>query len=169
MARVTGGRKLKAFLRRARSAQARSKSVAVGFFSTAKYPDGTPVAAVAAWNEFGTEWDGRQHVPERPFFRNAIANADEDIMPVLIDGGIDPKDMALDRITAGKVGLAMQARIQRSITTLQEPENAEITVKGGWMRSKTGKLIYIKGKKSTNPLIATGFMRQSTTFVVEDD
>ena len=65
---VTGGRKLAAFLRQAKAAQASSvKGIDVGFFSTAKYPDGTPVAAVAAWNEFGTERNGQQHVPERPF------------------------------------------------------------------------------------------------------
>ena len=120
--------------------------MSVGFFSTAKYPDGTPVAAVAAFNEFGTET-----IPERPFFRQSIEGADKVIMPVLKDG-IDPMDMALDSRTAGKVGLVMQARIQRSITDLSTPANAPST---------------IKEKGSSNPLIDTGFMRQSVTFMVE--
>ena len=38
--------------------------VAVGFMEGATYPDGTPVAAVAFWNEYGGP--GRQ---PRPFFR----------------------------------------------------------------------------------------------------
>ena len=144
--RVQGGRKLKAWLKKAKSAQARSKSTSVGFFATAKYSDGTPVAAVAAWNELGTET-----IPERPFFRQSIEGADKVIMPVLKDG-IDPMDMALDSRTAGKVGLVMQARIQRSITDLRTPANAPLT---------------IKMKGSSNPLIDTGFMRQSVTYKVE--
>ena len=148
--RVQGGRKLKAWLKKAKTAQARSKSVSVGFFSTAKYPDGTPVAAVAAWNEFGTE-----RIPERPFLRQSIEGAEKVIMPVLKDG-IDPRDMALDRTTAGKVGLVMQARIQRSITELRTPANAPSTTAPR-----------PQGKGSSNPLIDTGHMRDSVTYVVE--
>lgn len=46
--------------------------VQVGFLEGATYPDGTPVAAVAAWNEFGHE--GNFPAPPRPFFRTMIAN-----------------------------------------------------------------------------------------------
>ena len=42
--------------------------VAVGFMEGATYPDGTPVAAVAFWNEFG-----HSTAPARPFFRPMIA------------------------------------------------------------------------------------------------
>ena len=42
--------------------------VAVGFMAGATYPDGTPVAAVAFWNEFGAS-----DTPARPFFRQMIA------------------------------------------------------------------------------------------------
>lgn len=42
--------------------------VDVGFMAGATYPDGTPVAAVAYWNEFGTSGQ-----PARPFFRQMIA------------------------------------------------------------------------------------------------
>lgn len=43
-------------------------AVSVGFMANATYPDGTPVAAVAFWNEFGG-----MHRPPRPFFRGMIA------------------------------------------------------------------------------------------------
>ena len=66
----TGGRKIKRLFDTALKGGVRE--VDVGFFSTATYPDGTPVAAVAAWNEFGTQRGGRPHIPERPFFRRAI-------------------------------------------------------------------------------------------------
>lgn len=41
----------------------------VGFFEEATYPDGTPVAEVATFQEFGTA-----KIPPRPFFRNMIAD-----------------------------------------------------------------------------------------------
>jgi len=45
--------------------------VSVGFMEGANYPDGTPVAAVAFWNEFGH--GGPFPAPPRPFFRSMIA------------------------------------------------------------------------------------------------
>ena len=45
--------------------------VSVGFMEGATYPDGTPVAAVAFWNEYGH--GGHFPAPPRPFFRNMIA------------------------------------------------------------------------------------------------
>ena len=45
-----------------------SGSLEVGFLEGATYPDGTPVAAVAFWNEFGNG-----SAPPRPFFRQMIA------------------------------------------------------------------------------------------------
>jgi hypothetical protein len=45
--------------------------VQVGFLEGATYPDGTPVAAVAAWDEFGH--GGNFPSPPRPFFRNMIS------------------------------------------------------------------------------------------------
>ena len=124
--------------------------MAVGFFSTAKYPDGTPVAAVAAWQEFGVP---DNNIPERPFLRNSVGDAEDVIIPVLKEG-IDPTDMALDRITAGKVGEAMQSRIQREITQLREPPNAPRTL--------------ARKAPKTNPLIDEGIMRAATTYAIED-
>ena len=45
-------------------------SVKVGFMDGATYPDGTSVAAVAFWNEYGVPAQGQ---PPRPFFRQMIA------------------------------------------------------------------------------------------------
>lgn len=45
--------------------------VKVGFLEGATYPNGTPVAAVAAWDEFGH--GGNFPAPPRPFFRTMIA------------------------------------------------------------------------------------------------
>ena len=114
----------------------------------AKYDDkkGTPVAAVAAWNEFGTET-----IPERPFFRRAIAEMEGGISNI-VKAGIDTKKMVVDDRLADRVGAYAQGQIQESITALKEPPNAPST---------------IKEKGSSSPLIDTGHMRESVTWKVE--
>lgn len=50
--------------------------VQVGFLEGATYPDGTPVAAVAFWDEFGH--GGNFPSPPRPFFRVMISKESPD-------------------------------------------------------------------------------------------
>ena len=161
MAKVTvkvqqrGGEKLKRLLREA--GKGGVSGVKVGFFSTAKYQDGTPVAAVAAWNEFGTKT-----IPERPFFRNALAGMEDGIVNI-IKAGIDTEKMVVDDRLAGRVGEYVAGQVQESITALKDPPNAPETV-----ARKRKKL---HGKKGVgggeNPLIDTGFMHDSVTWQVE--
>ena len=150
MAKVTvkvqqrGGKKLRRLLREA--GKGGVSGVKVGFFSTAKYEDGTPVAAVAAWNEFGTET-----IPERPFFRNALAESERSVGRVL-QAGLDTKKMVVDEQLAGRVGAHVQGQIQESITALKEPPNAPSTV---------------RAKGSSDPLMDTGTLRNSVSWEVE--
>ena len=69
MAVISGGdrleRKLAEIARNAKNAA----SVKVGFLQGATYPDGTPVALVAASNEFGNS----RGTPPRPAFRTMVA------------------------------------------------------------------------------------------------
>ena len=141
---VRGGQRLSRFIKRAKRAKS-VRSVEIGFFESAKYPDGTPVASVAAWNEFGTET-----IPERPFFRNAIDDSKKELLEVLTEN-IDPRTLEVDRRVAGLMGQQMVGRIQRSITTLRTPANKPVTV-------------LLKG--SSNPLIASEKMRKSTSYRV---
>ena len=131
---VRGGKRLKKFIRDALRAKD-GPDVEVGFFATAKYPDGTPVALVAAVNEFGTD-DG--HIPERPFFRNAIRKGKEPVREVLAENLTHENGYALDRRTLELVGHQLTAEIKKSIVTLRDPPNAPST---------------IKAKGSANPLI----------------
>ena len=123
--------------------------VAVGFFANAKYPDGTPVAAVAAWNEFGT-----RRIPERPFFRAAIKKMDEELVETVrqhVDLGTN---FRVDPRIGDIIGAQAQGIIQRTIATGSyhpNPPNAPVT---------------IKRKGSTRTLIDTGKMRQSVTYRV---
>ena len=151
----TGGKKLQRLLREA--GKGGVSGVKVGFFSTARYQDGTPVAAVAAWNEFGTK-----NITERPFFRRALAEV-EDGVSNIIKAGIDTKKMVVDDRLAGRVGEYVAGQVQESITALKDPPNAPETV-----ARKRKKL---HGKKGVgggeNPLIDTGFMHDSVTWQVE--
>ena len=140
----TGGRNLDKFLRAA--GKGGVSGVSVGFFSTARYDDGTPVAAVAAWNEFGTK-----DIPERPFFRQAIAKMEDD-MPKVIRAGINPQRMVIDERLASRVGAWAAGEVQDGITNLREPPNSPRTV---------------AAKGSDNPLIDTGLLRQSVSWEVE--
>ena len=150
MARVSvkvqrrGGKKLQRLLREA--GKGGVSGVKVGFFSTARYEDGTPVAAVAAWNEFGTET-----IPERPFFRNALAESERSVGRIL-QGGLDTKKMVVDEQLAGRVGAHVQGKIRDSITALKEPPNAPSTV---------------RAKGSSDPLMDTGTLRNSVDWEVE--
>ena len=127
-------------------------SVEIGFFATAKYPDGTPVAAVAAWNEFGTRRpNGRVGTPSRPFFRNAIANAEDGLVDIA-RRHIDPVILEISKEAAGLMGAYMQGEIQREIVNLRTPPNAPITIE-----RKKGK---------DNPLIDTGTLRTAVTWKV---
>ena len=125
--RIRGGKKLDDFIRRAELAKG-VREVEAGFYATATYPDGTPVTNVALWQEFGTETaGGDEHIPERPFQRNAIPKMADPVLEVLIEN-VDPMTMVVDRRTAGLAGEAMVAEIQRSIVDLREPPNAPSTL-----------------------------------------
>ena len=139
-----GGKKLQRLLREA--GKGGVSGVKVGFFSTAKYQDGTPVAAVAAWNEFGTKT-----IPERSFFRNALAESERSVGRIL-QAGLDTKKMVVDEQLAGRVGAHVQGKIQDSITSLKEPPNAPETV---------------RRKGSSDPLLDTGTLRNSVAWEVE--
>lgn len=142
--KIIGGRKLRQFIRNAKSAK--SRDVEVGFFETAKYPTGQFAATVAAWNEFGTK-----RIPERPFFRRALEAAKSDVRTVLREN-IDSETMTIDAQASGLVGEVVKGHIQTSITALKSPPNAPRTV---------------AQKGSSNPLIDTGFMRAAATYIVK--
>lgn len=96
-------------------------TVSVGFMENATYPDGTGVAQVAFWNEFGTIAS-----PPRPFFREMIAEASPEW----------PEKMAklakATKFDGEKVlslmGEDIKGSLQQSINTFTDPELADSTV-----------------------------------------
>ena len=67
---IKGMRSLQARLKNISKSYESNKQVRAGFLEGAIYPDGTPVALVAAVHEFGAP---AKNIPARPFLRTAIA------------------------------------------------------------------------------------------------
>lgn len=98
-------------------------SVSVGFLEGATYPDGTPVAAVAFWNEYGIPSRGQK---PRPFFRQMIASES----PTWAD---KMAKLALYTNYDGERVLAMmgediQGALKQSINNFQSPGLAKSTI-----------------------------------------
>lgn len=121
--------------------------VQVGFQGDQQYEDGTSIAEVAAYNEFGSS-----DTPERPFMRQSFENHESELQAAcdqvnrrLAQGG--SAEQALQQIGAVAKGL-----VQDEIVNGGFAPNAEST---------------IKKKGSEQPLIDTGTMRQSVNFVIK--
>lgn len=71
MAEVSGGDTLDAALREIANKIGRASLVRVGFLEGSDYPDGTPVAEIAAINNFGAPEAG---IPPRPFFSDIASD-----------------------------------------------------------------------------------------------
>lgn len=71
MAEIKGGDKFMARLAEMATRVSRPGTLRVGFLEGATYPDGTPVALVAAVQNFGAPSRG---IPPRPFFSNMVAD-----------------------------------------------------------------------------------------------
>ncbi|MDE2848219.1 MAG: hypothetical protein OXO51_16070 [Gemmatimonadota bacterium] len=146
---VTGGRRLQRKIRRAMTAIGVDE-IQIGFFNTAKYPDGKPVASVAAKNEFGTRTgDGDVIIPERPFFRQALEQAKPRVFEHLKDN-VDGGTLVVKETLGDEIGEIVQQAIQEQIVELREPPNAPSTL--------------ARKKPKTNPLIDTGTMRTAVTY-----
>jgi hypothetical protein len=148
---------LDARLRKMVPAADRKASVEVGFMAGATEADGTPVSAVAAWNEFG---DGNR--PPRPFFRNTIdersAAWGHNLGVALVKSKFNAP------LALGLVGMGMKEDVQQSIRTLTEPPLSPGTI----ARKSMGKSTKIRGVLGpAKPLIDTGTMLNSVTFRVK--
>lgn len=122
----------------------------VGWFESALYPDGTPVAYVATIHEFGT---GK--IPARPFMRPAVAEYGQSWldqlatgarMAVQSDGAISAIEVldAVAQTAAGNVGQVIKSVMSPAL-----------------------KPVTIARKGHAKPLIDTGQMFQSVTGKVE--
>ena len=118
-------------------------SVRVGVIESATYPDGTPVAMVAFWNEYGTKTS-----PVRAFFRTTVSDQKKNwVLSVqnLMKMHDDPKKVM------GLIGEHMRGQIVQSINTWTDPKNSDYTVR-------------MKGFQK--PLVWSGQMMRSISYEV---
>lgn len=121
-------------------------SVRVGVLENATYPDGTPVAMVAFWNEYGTKTS-----PVRAFFRTTVSDQKKNwVLSVqnLMKMHDDPKKVM------GLIGEHMRGQIVQSINTWTDPKNSDYTVR-------------MKG--FNKPLVWSGQLMRSISFEVNGD
>lgn len=147
MATISGGERLATALREMASKVAKPATLRVGFLENARYPDGTPVAMVAAINEYGAPSRGQ---PPRPFFRRMIAKHVGE-WPSAIGDLLKANEYdaakALDL-----TGATIAGQLRQSITDLVDPPLAPST---------------IRRKGFDKPLIDSGDMRRSVDHEVK--
>lgn len=149
MATLRGGERLAERLREIARLVARPATLRVGFLENATYPDGTPVAMIAAIQDFGAPAAG---IPPRPFFRNMIRDKQGE-WPAAIAGLLKAND--LDAAKALELtGQAIAGQLRQSIIDTNEPPLAKST---------------IRRKGSSKPLVDTGHMLNSIDYEVKTE
>ena len=139
--------------------QMKRAKLEVGFFESAKYSDGTPVAYVAAIQEFGNPAGNN---PSRPFFRNAISKNDgwkqlaTKAMNAVVEGRME-LNQALNQM-----GLKMAADVKDSIPDGSYEALKQSTLDARQSRKRTQGV-------ASKPLIDTGQMLQSVTYAVNGE
>ena len=138
--RRIGGDKLQATLDKFKSEK--PIRLEYGYYPNSKYPDGTYVASVAMYNEFGTS-----AIPERPFFRHANAILVNDIAKIA------KKHKTLSSRFAGAVGEIALNNLKQSILGfgIDYAPNSPYTV---------------SSKKSSKPLVDTGKLLNSGAYTI---
>ena len=140
------GRNLLAALTKLQDKQAK-----VGWFPSARYDDAksTPVASVAAQNEFGNP---AKHIPARPFMRPTNLNKTQEWKELAEQGDL------LDLI-----GASASADIKQTISKLTTPALSERTIRARLSRRKNKTHVGLL----TKPLVDTSYMLVSLSYEVE--
>jgi hypothetical protein len=146
------------------------------------------IAQYAAWNELGvrnkdnTGW----YIPPRPFMRNTadgkrgkIQEAIDKNIGLVLQGKADAKTalrgvgdglvrLTKDTIKEGPWEPNSKVTIHGTVAVVVDKET-KVSKKTGKTYTKTIKKQFIKGKKSSKPLINTGIMRMSIQYVIEEN
>jgi hypothetical protein len=121
---LKGGEKVAAYLKTVADKVSRPATLRVGFLSGATYPDGTPVAMIAAIDEFGAPSRGQ---PSRPFFRDMIAAKGPE-WPEAIANLLKANNYDL-HATLQQAGEAIAGQLRQSITNFNGAALAPSTIK----------------------------------------
>ena len=125
----------------------RKLAVYVGFTEeSGSYDDGTTIAQIAAYNEFGTST-----IPARPFMQDTVNQNQEAIVASIEQAMTMIKNWTPAKEILNRIGVSSVALMQKQIRDGQYEPNSPVTVA-------------IKG--SSHPLIDTGRMWQSIHYVI---
>ena len=145
------------WLKKLQSRYKKSKVIAVGYplgseGASASYPDGTPLLLVAAANNFGAPSRG---IPARDFMTQGGVRALEKTAPIMksLVKNLNKGKMTVDDILE-QMGPVAVAEFQQTIIDISDPAN-------------TDKTIELKG--SSNPLVDTGLLNQTLTYVIRSE
>lgn len=147
MVTITGDRKVQERLREIADLLGGGGGVRVGFLENATYPGGTPVAMIAAIQNFGAP---RAGIPPRPFFSNMIADKSDE-WPSAIANLLPANNYDVERVLA-LAGEAIAGQLRQSIVDTNAPPLAEST---------------IARKGHSKPLVDTGHMLRSVSYEVQ--
>jgi hypothetical protein len=178
MAAFKGGKKLEEKLGAIAKAIGKKATLRVGFLEGAKYPDGTPVAMVAAIQEFGAP---RARIPPRPYFRTMIREKRSEWAAGL---AIQLREAGYDVAKAlARMGDAIKGQLQRSIRDVTSPPLSPVTLMlRKWFPSDhspiTGRIVGAAARAvaagessegaSTKPLVWTGHLLNSVDSEVKE-
>ena len=124
--------------------------VKAGYFKQSVYPDGTPIAYVAAVQELGHTAGG---IPPRPTLRPAFSDEHRAEYSKLVRLAVNNalKGIPLEEGLA-VLGEVVSARVKQNISSLSSPPLKDST---------------IRAKGSNKPLVDTGQMIQAVNYSVE--
>ena len=137
----------------------------VGWFASAQYPDGTPVAYVAAIQEFGYAPKG---ITPRMGLR-PMADREKPNWSKVVEQGV--KQILDGRSTGAEVmnliGGVAEAAIRKQITSVVEPLLKDTTLERRAKRMGLEDARFLTGT-GAKPLVDTGHMIGTVTHVVEE-
>jgi len=135
-------------------------SAKAGWFESAKYEDGTPVASVAIKQEFGA----MPIIPPRSFMRTAAAeNKDNwasvisELSKEMVKGNISPENVMLG------FGSIVAGDIRKKIASITDPPLADSTIKNRTSKRANNK----KVGNLTKPLVDSALMINTLTNIAE--
>jgi len=129
--------------------------VSVGWFPSAKYPDGTPVAQAMAVSEFGFP---PLNIPPRSFMRTTAAAQSGTWAETaeMLGRRVLQGKMTTDQLAEG-LGMMAVGDIQRTISQITDPPLSERTLADRRAR----------GNSNTKPLVDTRVAFNTLTFTIE--
>ena len=134
----------------------------VGWFESAKYDENTPVAAVAAQNEYG---NAAKNIPPRSFLRTTIEEKTSvwkglvtRCSKKIIAGTLTGEQMM------GLMGEKVAGDIREKIISIYEPPLSPVTIKNRLRQRKDEETVGLLDK----PLIFEGILMNTVSYIVSE-